>query len=549
MPSEQMVEESITNRKWGLKRFFWMVGSVILVIFLVLLISVYLLFPSLVRDRAERRLSKFSKGLVRIETVKADVSGQVYLEGIKFYDEAKRPWLSVEKLQATLAEWPSLSPVITEVEVDGFSLQILEVEGKFSLPLMRSSEKSAGRNNKFDISKINIKNAAITIKDAQDSRTIFDNLKLSVVRKENIYEFVLSQADIKSSETFHAGGKINPQSLGFDVSLQMKHRFTKAEMSLPFTALKINELSAEGAVVTDLKMAGRLNELSELQSSGSIAFDQWILFFKDMKLAHDLVALAKLDGQSLKLEEFSAVMCSGSVNGSISIEAKRNQSVEFNGQLFGRKLSFMELSSIVGGPGRKATKGSVSFNYNFNAKKGDIQSHSGDGQFFLDDADVTVFPIIPQMFKALGLAKLEPLKVSDVDGTFSINGPLVKIKSAHIANRFGAVVFEPGGTINLQTGNVDMYVMAVPLRQLDILARRVPLADIVLNLKDKLSRFHVKGHWSSPPAKLITKTPIKDIKEGTIGFLQDVSKNGGQFGQGILKGLKVLVPPKKIKSN
>jgi hypothetical protein len=169
-----------------------------------------------------------------------------------------------------------------------------------------------------------------------------------------------------------------------------------------------------------------------------------------------------------------------------------------------------------------------------------LNSLSGYGSIFLDDADITVLPIIPYIFSNIGLAKLDPLRMADVECIFSMAGPVMKIQDAHIANPYAAIVAEPGGTINLQTKQVEMYVRAVPLEKVESIIRQLPILDIFFNLKDKLTRLYIKGNWSAPPTQLITKRPIDDIKEGTVGFLQDVVKNGGQISQAMLEGFGLV---------
>jgi hypothetical protein len=99
---------------------------------------------------------------------------------------------------------------------------------------------------------------------------------------------------------------------------------------------------------------------------------------------------------------------------------------------------------------------------------------------------------------------------------------------------------EPGGKVDLKSGQLDFYVVAVPIKEIDDLIKRIPVADLFVNLKDRLSRLHVKGHWSEPAAKLITKEPLKDIKEGTIDFLTGTVKTEGQLREGTIKKFKDL---------
>jgi hypothetical protein len=773
MFAKQTDNEVNVDKKGRLRRLVGIVGSIILLILVILVIAKVWLVPGIIRREVKKVLSKFCDGPVEIESVEANLSGQVYLGGIRFYDELKRKWLLVEKVKANLANWPGLSPVIAEIEVDGVDLQISVADGKISLLPMRLSERFVAPNRKPDVSKLTITKAAITIIDTQGSETVYDNFALSVTRRDSIYEFLLNRTSAESSEVFIVGGGVNFQNLNLGATLQINHRFTKSEMitaltalnipgvsgegsfaadlsikgcinkptelqptgtillkdwtieqehgkvlnkfhtkirvnkqgalledlniidangvewfssktsqlilknwpslrpvlteieieglalqthlvdgklrlpvelssnksvrsksdyfnfqklvvrnasfglanrqgskidcdylslqparqegfydillmckgpeergrislkgavnpvssevrlslemdhtakkqetAVVFAALGIPQASAEGKVVADLKIDGHLNELSELQLKGSAKFDEFVLFIKDKVFANNLVTTAELDGPRLSFDEFSAVVCNGPIEGSIYIESKQNRPIKFGGQFLAQKMNFVELTSILGEPGRKATKGTITLDYNFSAEGSDMKSLSGNGQIFFDDADITIFPVIPYVFSNIGLAKLDPLRMADAECKFSMAGPIVKIQSAHIANPYAAIVAEPGGTINLQTKQIEIYVNAVPLEKIESIIRRLPVLDIFFNLKDKLTRFYISGNWSDPPTKLITKRPIEDIKEGTVGFLQDVVKNGGHISQVMLKGFGVLFRiPENSKKN
>ncbi|HUU20313.1 MAG TPA: hypothetical protein VMW72_24405 [Sedimentisphaerales bacterium] len=762
MFAEQTDHKINVGKKGRLRRLVGIIGCFILLILVILVIAKVWLVPGIIRQEVKKVLSKFCVGPVEIESVEANLSGQVYLKGINFYDEISRKWLFVEEVKANLADWPGLSPVITEIEIDGVGLQILAADGKIFLPPVRLSERSVSPSKKPDLRKLTITKAAITIIDKRGSKTVYDNFTLSAFRKNGIYELLLNRASAESTEHFLVEGRVNFENLNLDASLQMKHRFTKSEMvtaltaldmpgvsgegsvaaelsvkgcvkkpillqptgtilfsdwtieseneviskfdttievsnrgisldnlavrdanglewlsaktskltfenwpglrptlneieteglalqtrlvdgklrlpvelssnksvgsksdyfnfkklvvrnasfgladrqgskidcdylslqpagqegfydilltckgpeerdrislkgavnpassevslslemdhtakkqetAIVFAALGMPQASAEGKLVADLRIAGRLNEPSELQLNGSAKFDEFVLFVRDKVLANNLFTIAEVKDHLLSFNEFNAVVCNGPVEGSIYIESKQNRLIRLSGQFLGRKMNFVELTSILGEGGKKATKGSVTLKYNFTAAGSGLKSLSGYGSIFLDDADITVLPIIPFIFSNIGLAKLDPLRMADVECIFSMAGPVVKIQSAHIANTYAAVVAEPGGTIDLQTKQVEMYVNAVPLEKIESIIRQLPILDIFFNLKDKLTRLYIKGNWSDPPTKLITKRPIEDIKEGTVGFLQDVVKNGGQISQAMLKGFGVI---------
>ena len=68
-----------------------------------------------------------------------------------------------------------------------------------------------------------------------------------------------------------------------------------------------------------------------------------------------------------------------------------------------------------------------------------------------------------------------------------------------------------------------------------------------VNLQDKLTRLRIRGHWSDPAGKLIKKEPVKDVKEGTVGFLRDVIKSGGELSQQAGNTLRALFDAFKIR--
>jgi len=130
-----------------------------------------------------------------------------------------------------------------------------------------------------------------------------------------------------------------------------------------------------------------------------------------------------------------------------------------------------------------------------------------------------------------------------------LSGPVVTIQSGHISNRFAAIEFEPGGTVNVQTQKVDGYVVVAPLGQITRAVESLPIINIFANLKDKLARLHVKGRWSDTLAGLIKKEPIEDIRDGTVGFIQDVVRSGGQMSQAVLNKLGALFQNKQRKGD
>jgi len=773
MPAKRMWDKTVFSKKCPFRLLIRIVTGLVLVTLVVIVTVRVWIVPDVIRRKVERGLSKFCDGPVEIERVRTFRSGQVTLEGIQFCDTARRPWLLVEEVKAVLANWPSFSPTVEEITIDGLNLRLSAADGKFVLPPVRLPKRAGGPGAGPGIRKLTINQAAVTVADARSAETVYGDLTLSIIRvTSGDYEFTLNRITGESSELLLARGGVNLHSSDFDISFQMKHRFTKAEVALPLAALNMAgisaegelagdlsitgglmkpaewrpkgtvrlrdwvvdandavawkglnvdlevgpsgfgfenlsisdsngvqwlgadnveltltdwpgskpiitsieldapklrtiaagagqlkipawlpkhrasdstggslslqklvvhdgaitvedpngktavldklwlaadkqddsynialsrraaddsnavslkgtvnpassqvalslqmdyvatkqegavlfarlgkpQYSAEGRVVVDLTIAGRLDEPLGLKANGNIKLDKCALLFKEAVLASNLVTEAKFDGGRLDIENYEAAMCDGRVSGSFHADVNEGRQVTFRGRVLAVNVNFPQFSSVLTAKAKKAAQGTFTASYAFAGQRNGTRIFNGDGLIFFDDADISILPAVPQMFASAEMSQYEPLKMSDVEATFTTMGPVVTIHSGHISNNFAAIEFEPDATIDLQARQIDGYVVVAPLSQIAGAIEGLPIINIFARLKDKLMRLHVKGDWSAPPGKLITKEPVKDLKESTIGFFQDVVKGGGQFGRGVLNRLGGLFKGDQNKS-
>jgi hypothetical protein len=773
MPVKRIWDKTVFRKKCPFRLLVRIVAGLVLVTLVVIVAVKVWIVPGVIRRKVEQGLSKFCDGPVEVERVTNFRSGLVTLEGIQFFDAARRPWLQVENVKAVLANWPSFHPTLEEITIDGLNLSLSAADGKFVRPPVRLPERVGGPGAGPGIRKLTINHAAVTIVDARSAKTVYGDLTLSIVRMTSgDYEFTLNRITGESSELLLATGGVNLLSSDFDISFQMKHRFVKAEVALPLTALNLAgisaegdlagnlsitgclkkpaewkpkgtvrlrdwvvdandavawsglnvdlkvgpsgldfenlsindsngvqwfsadnveltltnwpglkpivtgialdaprlrtitagadklkipawlpkreasdstggslpfqklvirggaitvedpngetalldklwlaadkrddsydialsrraaddsnavslkgtvnpassqvalslrtdyvasrqegtalfvrlgkpQYSAEGRVVADLTIAGRLNEPLDLQVNGSIKLDKCTLLFKEAVLASNLVTEAKIDGRRLDIESYEASVCEGKVSGHFHADVNESRQVTYRGRVLAVNVNFPQFSSVLTAKAKTAAQGTFTGSYAFAGQRNGTSICNGDGLIFFDDADVSVLPAVPQMFASAEMSQYEPLKMSDVEATFTTMGSVVTIHSGHISNNFAAVEFEPDATIDIQTKQIDGYVVVAPLRQIAGAIEGLPIISIFARVKDKLMRLHVKGDWSDPPGKLITKEPVKDLKESTIGFFQDVVKGGGQFGRGILDRLGGLFKTNENKS-
>ncbi len=773
MPAERISDKAVSNRRGPFRLFFRIAGGLVLVTLVVIVAVRVWIIPDVIRRRVERGLSKFCEGSVQIKRVKTFRSGQVTLETVQFCDTARRQWLLIEKVEAVLANWPSFSPTVEEIAIDGLNLRLSVAGGKFVPPPVRLLERRDQSGGGPGIRKLTVNQAAVTVVDAQRAETVYRDLALSVTRiAGRDYEFTLNRITGDSSDVLLATGGVNLISSDFDVSFQMQHRFTKAEVALPLAALNVMGISAEGELAGNLSITGSLKKPAEWHPKGAVRLRNWIveandavawrslstdleigpsglgldklsisdsndlewlsadsvelaladwpgpkpavakieldapklrtvasgggrlkipawlpkrdtsdstagsspfqrllvrdaaiavedrngstivldglwldadkqddsysialcrraaddsnaisvkgnmnpttshirlslemdhvaerqetalaltamgisqysaqgktvadltiagdfskpfgleatggvtcdgctLFFKEAVLADNLNLTAKLEGRSLNIEKYEAAMCNGKVSGYFTADVNDHNVMQFRGRVLAVNVNFPQFHSVLTSKEQKATAGTFTASFSFNGQRNGARTFDGEGLMLFDDADISVLPAIPQIFASAGLSQYEPLKMSDAEAIFTTAGSVVTIKSGHISNRFAAIEFEPGGTIDLKAKQIDGYVVAAPLSQIAGAIEGLPIINIFARWKDKLMRLRVNGNWADPPGKLIKKEPIKDLKESTVGFMRDVVKGGGQLGRGMLDGIGGLFKSNENKS-
>jgi len=468
---------------------------------------------------------------------------RVWLENFTIADANGLSWFSANTSELTLRDWPGLHPALTAIDIEGLGVKAYLENGKPRFPVEFSGGESGGlQSDCLALEKLSIRDASVGVVNERESMLTFDRLLLESAEQKGFYNILVTRDEPNERSKISVTGLVNPSSSEAKLSLQVEHVAKKRETALLFGAINMPAFSAHGKLTADLSITGYLNEPAGLRPQGTIQFDDWVVVRADQVLVENLATVAKIDGQRLSTENLSAAFCRGSLQGSFYAERKPDRRITLGGRLLALQASFPELTSVLAGPAKKAKTGTVTLRYDFVADANDLGRLQGEGLIVLDDADITVLPVVPHIFAAVGLKNLDPLRMSDAEAAFAMSGPVVTIKSAHIANRLAAIEAEPGGTVNLRTKRIDGHAVVAPLGQIGMIVKRIPVVQIVANLKDRLTRLRVKGNWSDPPAKLITKEPIRDIKDATVGFLRDVAKTGGQFSQGMLQGLGVFLP-------
>ena len=133
------------------------------------------------------------------------------------------------------------------------------------------------------------------------------------------------------------------------------------------------------------------------------------------------------------------------------------------------------------------------------------------------------------------LTQLEALQATDVEAAFTMKGRVVTLSQARLANAVAAVDIEPGGQVDIGKHSLDLYAIVAPIKQVSDLLASIPFMSLVVKLKDRLTRVHIRGDWNAPPARLISKESLQDIAEGTVDFIRGAASSGGRLGKSIYK--------------
>lgn len=518
-----------------LRRAFWISSGIVIAILIVVLTAKFWLVPAVAKKQINRRLTEFWDGPAAVEKIEFNYFTPTALKDITFHDNSQRNWLRIDSLKVTIGNWLSFSPKVKNLEIGKLEILAYLTNGRLALPLKPPSEKpDANLADYLDLQKVVIHDASIGLQDQRGSKISYDNLHFSAVRNLQTYEISLVQHPPQSLEKLSVTGSVDP-NFKTNLLFETNQNFEKPETDIIFALLNVPHVyHAEGNLTADFTINGPLKDPAALRPKGIVSLDQWAVFVEDRLIAEKLNVRINANETSYIIERLEAIVCGGPLEGSFYADNKRPDPIEFGGQIAAEKIDLPLLAAALRSK-KKVAEGLVTFRYHFSANEKDLQSMQGQGLILLNDTSMTALPVSPKIFRFIGLKGPDPLQTSDAAAIFTVSGPTVIIERARLAAVLGAIRAEPGGTVNLQTGNLDFYVVAVPLSQVEELLETLPVAQALVKLKSSLSRLHVKGHWSQPPAKLITKEPLEDIREATLVFLQGLVRTEGQFDDATYK--------------
>ncbi|MCP4379676.1 MAG: hypothetical protein GY794_26345 [bacterium] len=163
----------------------------------------------------------------------------------------------------------------------------------------------------------------------------------------------------------------------------------------------------------------------------------------------------------------------------------------------------------------------------------DPETIRGRVAFFLDDAHLWNTPILSSLFEYMKL-KMES---ADIESCVELTGTTATIVSGQLATKVWAADFEKGGTIELGGGEVDMYVIFLPIKQTGIILNVVKKFNPLNLLAKEVFRLHVTGDKNSTTVMPVLFSDLSKLPAGAMGLLESVTTTGGQLGGDIFKAV------------
>jgi hypothetical protein len=510
--------------------------AIFVLLILVLLVSVFAVVlkfwvgPNIARQRMHSIISKTWAGQVQIEDVEFNLFKPLKYKNVSFLDSSRRQWAHAETFEVVIEDWPSMEAKIEAIKLDSLELQF-HLENPALNELFNIAEKEPQEvKKKLKLPTSTVDNVSIYITDGNGPTLVWGNLSFSSKQNEELYEFSVVSKEPKEKERLAASGGINLESLESDVSVEFEHTFRQEEnVSLIKLFSGTEDYRGGGHVAANLKISGLLNEPNSLPPQGSVEITDWSASYKELEsVVKEMDCEILLAENNINCERFSAVIYGGIAEGDFNIDYGRAEPAEFSGKIVVKELQLAEVAKNFERLG-KVGKGTADAEFVFSATKGEPNGLKGHGYIQLNDSDLYSAPITSYIFSTIGLKDQHLTRMADGVCVFSINGRIITIQEAEATSEYGAIVAEPGGTIDLEKNWIDVYVIALQVRAIRELLNKIPFMSIITKPTDKLRRFRIEGNMSEPPNKLVKKQAIRDVTEGTVSFFKEVINAGGEL--------------------
>jgi len=517
------------KRRWLLWLLAAVVGVLLVGAGLYLWIYGYVV-QSVAARRVQEVVERVWDGPVVVRAVKMGHTGVIRAKRIEFYDELGEVVVEARGVRLRMEKWLSANPVILEEDIEEVDVWLRASEQGVNLPL-RIGDKADGK--RWSVRRVRIGEVDVQVAGSELGRIAWDGLDVELQRAEKGYEVSVNHGIEEERYQLAIDGILDELTGELDITLKLEQVLLAPQTAVMKEILGLpGEWIGRGEVDTDLALRGRLDNIRGMVRRGRVRLSGWSVNDDGRELVEGLEADVDVNDTYLALTDIRASACGGRVEGACSFDAGEDGISDIQGRLLIKDVRTAELTELLFGQ-EKLSAGKITGQMEFVGGEPGIANIQGRGVVFIDNADMGTIPVVGKMLAFVGLEKLGMVEMSDAEVSFGVSDGVVTIERGHMSNKLSAIEAEPGGTVDMVKGEVDMRVIVLVVKGIDETLRSIPVVNIFSAVKDKLTRLRVKGHWSEPTGKLISKEPVRDIAAGTVEFFGGVVRSGGQFTDGV----------------
>jgi len=297
---------------------------------------------------------------------------------------------------------------------------------------------------------------------------------------------------------------------------------------------------AGGAYALDVQLTGPLAEADRLAVRGTGRLSEWRVVGAGGPIAEKVGVSVLMLGRGADVSSLRGRLAGGRIVGRARLDFEPRKPLRYGGGLTLRDVNVSRLAASLG-QRAKEELGLLQARYSFQGQGGDPDNIRGAGAVALGHSRAHRQAAMRALLQRLGVAPARAGRF-DVRAAFAHRGPAVTISHARLATPALAMVVQPGGTADLRTREMNLYVIAAVLHDIDQFFGKVPVLNLAGALTGKLSRLHVTGRWDDRRSLRIRQEPLRNLSEGTIDFLRQAVRGGGRLGQDLSESLRQLVP-------
>jgi hypothetical protein len=510
-----------------LLKFF---AGVLIILCVIWASVIFWLGPNHVETSLINDIGSFWDGQVVVDGIDFGFFHPITVKSVILEDKTRKPCLEAKGVTLLFKKWPSRDPQLTGIKLDRLDVRIQFLVGAADLPFKKTTASSSDQQESSPpLDNFTVDNLAVHVSNTKDASMVLDDLSFSAVSKQTGYDLSLKQRSSSDEDKFSLSGDINSEDSQVNVSLNLTKHIKK---SLAVEILSLLELprpfECEGSLSADIVLTGTLADFGNLQPAGTMTLTDWSVLKGQTVWAEKLNTSVQVNGPHVKVEKWTADSFGGQIEGSLDAEIKQKKLAKFHGQIQGSQI---QAAGVMGAPTdtEKSSEGILAFDYTFAADQGNLQQMKGDGTISLDQVDYQMMPVVDQIIRTVSLRGSKAQKTANAIGSFEIEESILTFQKARLANDWVAIETLPGGTLDLETGNMDGYVIVAPIKQIHEALDGIPVLRLFARLKDQLICLHVKGNRSDVSNIKITKEPLRDVAKGTLDFFKGVAGTGDDF--------------------